>query len=89
MVRSIVAVFDSAAGVYGVPQFVPAVGAAVRGFSDEVNREDSANVLFNHPGDFVLFLLGTFEDSSGEFVLLDRAEQLSRGVDVSLRMAVS
>jgi len=60
-------VFDTASGLYGQPFFVPAPAAAVRSVSDEANRSAADNPLFNHPEDFVLFSLGTFDDVTGEF----------------------
>lgn len=63
----ILAVFDSAASVYGVPNFVPNVGSAVRSFGDEVNRDAPDNVLNKHPAHFSLFKMGTYDDHSGLF----------------------
>lgn len=66
----IVAVFDSAMNAYARPVFVPAVGAALRGFSDEVNRvaqAGQANDLNSHPEDFSLYNLGQFDEETGGF----------------------
>lgn len=63
----ILAVFDSAASVYGVPNFVPNVGSAVRSFGDEVNREAPDNVLNKHPAHFFLYKMGTYDDTTGLF----------------------
>jgi len=60
---------DRAADAYGRPMFVPSVGVAIRSFSDEVNRKDQENQLFNHPDDFDLYELGEFDDNTGLFFL--------------------
>lgn len=68
MAKKIVcAVFDHAIGTFGQPFFVPATGAAVRSFSDEVNRAAEDNNLYNHPSDFDLCHLGSFDDEQGLF----------------------
>jgi len=68
MKHVVVAVRDRAADTFGRPFFVAAVGAAIRSFSDEVNRADKDNQLFNHPEDFDLYEIGTFDDDSGDLV---------------------
>jgi len=83
MKRAVCAVFDSAVQSYGQPFFVPAVGAALRSFVDEVNRKAPDNNLAFHPEDFVLFHLADFDDETGEFVPTDRGiVSLARGKDV-------
>lgn len=57
------AIRDSAIDAFGTPIFVVATGAAVRSFSDEINREGS--VFGAHPADYELYLLGRFNDGSG------------------------
>lgn len=86
MIRVVCSVFDSAAEVYSAPpMFVPSPGVAVRAFSDEVRREDKANALNQHPADFVLFELGSFDDVEGKFVNLPSPRQLVRGVDIQVK----
>lgn len=83
MRRYVCAVFDSAVQAFGQPFFVPALGAAVRSFTDEVNRRVPDNALAAHPEDYVLHALGTFEDESGVFdVSEDSRRVLCRGKDV-------
>jgi len=67
MKRVVVAVFDSATGTFGQPFFVPAEGAAVRSFRDEVNRSAADNSLFMHPEDYTLYALGKYDDEEGTF----------------------
>lgn len=83
MKRYVCAVFDSAVQAFGQPFFVPALGAAIRSFTDEVNRKASDNALANHPDDYTLHALGTFEDETGTFEADDNSRRaLCRGKDV-------
>lgn len=81
----VVSVFDSAANGFGRPAFVAAVGAAMRGFSDEVNRSHEENPMNRHPADFTLYELGTWDDADGRFELHDRPKSLVRAVDVIIK----
>jgi hypothetical protein len=75
---------DRAADAYGRPMFVPSVGVAIRSFSDEVNRQDADNQLYNHPDDFDLYELGEFDDNTGLFALYDQPKLLSLGKQVKI-----
>lgn len=81
MIRKVCAVFDSAVQTFGQPFFVPAVGAATRSFSDEVNRKAADNALAAHPEDYTLYELGEFDDVTGEFHS-EGKRVLARGKDV-------
>lgn len=70
-------VLDLAAQQYGRPFFSVSDGSAVRGFVDEVNREDKQSLLFNHPDDFQLFKIGVFDDETGKVELQDAVMLLS------------
>lgn len=78
----IVAIRDSAANAFGRPNFVPALGAAVRGFGDEVNRRAEDNPLHAHPEDFEMFELGMFDDETAEFVLHEKPRPVARAKDL-------
>lgn len=62
-----VCVRDRAAETYGMPFFVPTESLALRSFVNEVNRADEKNPLFTNSEDFELYVVGTFDDSSGVF----------------------
>lgn len=84
MKRIVCAVYDSAVQAYGQPFFVPRAGAALRSFIDEVNKKDG-NGLAQHPDDYTLMELGTFDDETGEFASADGVGgkvMLARGKDV-------
>lgn len=79
----VVSVYDRASEVFGRPAFIPARGAAVRSFTDEVNRVAPDNELNRHPDDFDLYVLAEFEDSKGVFSPIDGGPVvLVRGKDV-------
>lgn len=83
MKQVVVSVYDRASEVYGRPVFVPAKAAAIRSFSDEVNRDEPNNDLRRHPDDFDLYLLAEFDDAQGVFVADDSYPVcLVRGKDV-------
>lgn len=67
----IVSVRDAKADLYMRPWFVQTAGVAIRSFSDEVNREDKENHLYNHPSDFALYEIGLFDDADGKIYPYD------------------
>lgn len=81
MLHFIVSVKDRAADVFNRPFFVPHRNVAIRDFTDEVNRVAADNQLNKHPDDFDLYLMGQFNDNTGEF-LLSEAILLVRAKDL-------
>lgn len=67
MIIRIFCVRDRATDSYGNPMFLLSEGQAIRSFSDEINRNASDNQLFQHPDDFDLYRLGTFDTDIGSF----------------------
>lgn len=84
MKHYIVAIQDRAMQAYNRPFYVPALGAAMRSFTDETNRAAQDNQMYQHPEDFELWLLGEFEDTNGQFTQTD-VRCLARGKDVSTK----
>ncbi|QXP07842.1 MAG: nonstructural protein [Arizlama microvirus] len=84
MIQYICTVKDRAADAFGRPMFVPSTGVAIRSFSDEINRNNVDNQLYNHPDDFDLYELGQFDDNTGLFVLHDQPKLLSLGKQVKI-----
>ena len=84
MKLNICSVKDRAADAFGRPMFVPSTGVAIRSFSDELNRSDADNQLYNHPDDFDLYEFGVFDDNSGLFDLYDQPKLLSLGKQVKI-----
>lgn len=64
-------IFDRKVASYGRPMFARAVGEAMRIFRDEVNRPAEDNILYKHPEDFDLFLVGKFDDETGRLLACD------------------
>jgi len=85
MISVIVSVRDTAAEAFGRPMYLQSLGVAIRSFTDEVNREDKDNQLFNHPDDFDLYELGVFDDSIGKYEIRDNPSIIVRGKDVKIK----
>jgi len=84
MIQYICTVKDRAADAFGRPMFVPSTGVAIRSFSDEINRNNADNQLYNHPDDFDLYELGSFDDNTGLFSLHEQPKLLSLGKQVKI-----
>lgn len=65
MIYLLCSIRDRVADTFNPPYAVPAIGLAVRTFTDEINRADEKNLLYMHPDDFELYQLGTYDDSTG------------------------
>ena len=76
MLMYIYTIRDSAAALYGRPFYVQGPAVAVRSFTDEVNKAEPQNDLFNHPEDFELFELGTYNDATAVFELYSQPKPL-------------
>lgn len=74
---------DSAVNAYMRPFYVQAVGAAMRGFGDEVNNAGSE--MNKHPGDYELYELGEFDEETGYIKMLPEPRMLARASDVKLK----
>lgn len=64
MKHVICSIYDSATQAYMRPWTAQTKGQAHRLFVDEVKREGSE--LGQHPEDYALFQIGTFDDNTGE-----------------------
>lgn len=89
----ICAVRDLKAECFSNPFYQTTTGAAIRSFQDEVNRNHPENVVFNHPEDFQLFVLGKFDNVSGEFKseipkLLMSAKELKTIIDRKISKSI-
>lgn len=81
MIYRIVAVRDRAADVYGQPTCVASLGAAIRGFGDEINRPADNNQFHKHPEDFDLYEIGSYDDATAELTPI-RPRQVAVGKDL-------
>lgn len=82
MKSQVMAVRDRAMDAFMRPMFVPAVGAGVRAFSDEVNRKAADNSMNVHPEDFDLYHLGEFDEQTGAFELFSAPKMVAVGKNV-------
>lgn len=74
-------VYDSKAEAFLPPFFLPAVGQAIRGFTDAAGNLE--HPFGKHPADYTLFQIGSFDDSTG-FVTCDAAH-VNLGTALTLR----
>jgi len=84
-ILTIVAVKDRAVDAYNRPFYVPTIGAAIRSFTDEVNRNESE--MNSHPEDYDLYDMGTFCDQTGTFLPADGGvpRVISRAQDLIIK----
>lgn len=82
MIVMVVAVRDQKADAFGHPWYAQTLPMAVRHFGDAVNNADPTNLWKNHPEDFALFHLGSFDTATGEFELLPHKAQLCVASDL-------
>ena len=59
-------VYDTKADAFNTPFACPTNGIAIRHFSDMANNPESS--ISRHPGDYKLFCVGDFDDSTGRVV---------------------
>jgi len=69
MLHQVFTVFDSKSQAYLPPFYSPAIGSAIRSFSDSANQVD--HPFYQHPEDYCLMHLGIFDDASAKFETLD------------------
>ena len=81
-----VSVRDAKSETFGRPFCMLSIGQAIRSFDDEVNRVAEDNIMNQHPEDFSLYQVGTFEDEKGMIrpispvKLLIHADQVKKGM---------
>lgn len=63
--KVIVSLKDTAARLFGAPFIVQAAAQAVRSLRDEVNAKESKSDVRNHPSDFELYEVATFDEDTG------------------------
>lgn len=68
MTQLVVAVRDQAMEAFARPFVVPTASWAIRNFQDEVNRQAADNPMYNHPADYELWALASYNEKTGEFI---------------------
>lgn len=66
MIQKVFAVYDSAAKAYLNPFQLPREEMAIRAFRDVINSP--SHELASHPEDYCLFLLGEFDNRTGQYI---------------------
>lgn len=74
MIHKAYTIYDRKSLIYSPPFFCVADGAAVRMFQDLVG--DTGTQVGRHPGDFVLFRCGGYDDSSGQLLPVPALEHV-------------
>lgn len=85
MVLKAFAVFDTKAGSFLAPVFMPAVGMMTRAFSDAVNNPQ--HDFSKHPEDYRLANIGSFDVDSGRLESPGSPEWIGFGTDFIRREA--
>jgi len=67
-------IFDTKSLVYSNPFYAPTHGAAIRIVTDAARDPNSQ--LSRHPADFVLYCVGSYDDSNGIFQGIDPKEHI-------------
>ena len=84
MKHVICSIYDTAVEAYMRPFTAQSEGQAIRLFTDEVCREGSE--MSNHPEDYALFAIGTFDDHSGMITQDTTPKNLARAHEVKAQM---
>lgn len=71
-------VFDTAASAFLRPFFAETEGLAKRAFSEAINTPQGDASFFKHYQDYSLFLVGWFDDQTGE-ITAEKATHLGAG----------
>jgi len=80
MTLKVFAVRDMKAMAFLQPFFSPSIGSAMRAFGDAVN--DKSCPFNKHPADYVLYEIGTYDDSTAEMVSLTPIKMYTAGSDL-------
>lgn len=77
-VKLLFAIHDSVANEYNPPLSFASIAVAVRFFGDLCKKD---SIISNHPTDFRLVLLGSFDCSSGSIVSLEEVNIVAKATD--------
>lgn len=79
MQMKVFSVRDMKAEAFLQPFFSPTLGAALRAFDDACQKTDSP--FYNHPSDFVLYEIGSYDDHDGRLEALPTVTMLGVASD--------
>jgi len=66
VITKVFSIHDGKAKAFQLPFYMQTVGAAIRAFEDLAN--DPKTIVSRHPEDFVLYEIGSYDDSTAEVV---------------------
>lgn len=81
MILHIVVMRDIVANVFAQPAFTPNLGGAIRAFGDQCRDKSAQNLVGQHPADFELYELGTYDDTNASFKLHEAPKQIAVGAN--------
>lgn len=79
MLLGVYSIYDTAVKAYSAPIYARNKGEMLRQWSDAVNDRESK--LSRHPSDYILFELGTFDDSNAVYTPLVAPLRLATALD--------
>lgn len=83
MILKMYSVYDMKVGTFSPPMFMHADGQAVRSLIDAA--ADPNSLIGRHPGDFQLYRLGEWEDSTARFMPHTAPEHICSAESVLVR----
>lgn len=78
----IVGVRDLVADCFMPPNYAQSCAAAIRAFGDQVNRKEVGNLLAQHPADFELYELGSWDDQASDWEIFPKPRRLALARDL-------
>lgn len=78
--KIMVTVKDVKVEAYFPPFSVRTKGEAIRSFSDEINNNPDS-LIGKHPSDYILFVVGEFDEQTGKLIAYDAPHSLGVGSD--------
>jgi predicted pyridoxine 5'-phosphate oxidase superfamily flavin-nucleotide-binding protein len=72
--------FDVKIGAYNRPLFYRTDGEALRAFMDALEKDEG---LKRHPEDYVMFVLGSFDDATGAFDCVPAPVSIGKGHELA------
>lgn len=81
MMMNVYAVYDDKAKSFGTPFYIQTDGMARRLFCDQVQDDNRPSLLHDHPEDFSLYRVGSFDSDSGHVKPEPQPVFLGRGIE--------
>ena len=79
MILQIFSIYDTKAESFNPPVYLTSPGLAIRSFSDSVQNPESQ--FAQHPEDYTLFQIGSWDDQTSKFELLSTPKSLHVAIE--------